>query len=475
MVNGEISRDTLIKYLYEAIKTEELAAFLGAGLSIQAGFKSWKEMLKEPADEISLDVDREEHDLVSLAQFYCNSRGRTNVDNLITENFASLTSPTINHNLLAQLPITTFWTTNYDKLIEKALENNNKLPNVKTRDEHLRGTNRPFDAIVYKMHGDVTYPSSAVITRSDYENYGFDDRKLFREVLEGDLLTKTFLFLGFSFSDPNFNYVIARLRVLLEGKGTRSHYCIMKREKSLGDEKSYAQIKQELQIQDLKRYGIYTCLIDDYSEITEILNSLVNKYRRKTIFISGSAFNYDPFSPEEGKKIITELSYSLAEKGYHVVNGYGLGVGTYVINGVAKYCYSDNKKEIKEINDILTLMPFPLDSEPGESIRDFYSKYREIMIRRCGISIYLFGNKENGDVAEGVIEEYEISEKLGLVSLPIKATGGASSKIYNNIITKKDIPTKYLEAIELVGQDFDNIEDIVKSTIKAVNLLNEEE
>ena len=44
--------------------------------------------------------------------------------------------------------------------------------------------------------------------------------------------------------DPNFNYVIARLRVLLEDQGTRSHYCIMKREESSDGKKSYAQIKQ---------------------------------------------------------------------------------------------------------------------------------------------------------------------------------------------------------------------------------------
>ena len=61
-------------------------------------------------------------------------------------------------------------------------------------------------------------PEDAVITRSDYEEFGYSKRKLFREVLEGDLLTKTFLFLGFSFEDPNFNYVIARLRVLLDKK-----------------------------------------------------------------------------------------------------------------------------------------------------------------------------------------------------------------------------------------------------------------
>ena len=471
MVSGEITKVNLIKQLYKAITTEELAAFIGAGLSIPAGFKNWKEMLREPAEDISLDVEKEEHDLVGLAQLYCNSKDRTSVDNLITNNFASLNSPTENHKLLAQLPIATFWTTNYDKLVEKAQEDNNKLPNVKTADEQLRGTNQPFNAIVYKMHGDVDRPNRAVITRSDYEKYGYDDRKLFREVLEGDLLTKTFIFLGFSFSDPNFNYVIARLRVLLEDQGTRSHYCIMKREESSDGKKSYAQIKQELQIQDLKRYGIQTCIIDDYSEITEILSALVNKYRRKTVFISGNASNYGPFSSEEGKKLITDLAFSLAKGGIHIVNGYGLGVGTYVINGVAKYCYSDNTKEI---NDILTLMPFPLDFSPGESANDFYSKYREVMIRKCGIAIYVFGNNEDKSVSEGVLKEYEISKKLGLVSLPIKATGGASSKIYETVLGDETV-RKDLDTMKLLGQESENVDDIVQATITAVNLLNEEE
>ena len=140
------------------------------------------------------------------------------MDDLIKEKFTALVSPTENHKSLAQLPISIFWTTNYDRLIEKALESNMKIPNIKTKDEHLRGTNRNFDAIVYKLHGDVGLPEDAVITRSDYEEFGYSKRKLFREVLEGDLLTKTFLFLGFSFEDPNFNYVITRLRVLLDEK-----------------------------------------------------------------------------------------------------------------------------------------------------------------------------------------------------------------------------------------------------------------
>ena len=354
IIKGEVSKKDLIREIEKAIKSDELGAFIGAGLSIPAGFCSWKELLREPAKEIGLNVEKE-NDLVSLAQYYANSKKRTSIDDLIKVQFSQLLKPTDNHKLLSQLPISTFWTTNYDKLIEKALEDNMKKPYVKTTDEQLRGTNHDFDAIVYKLHGDVETPEDAVLTRSDYEEFGYNKRKLFREVLEGDLLTKTFLFLGFSFEDPNFNYVIGRLRVLLDEKNTRKHYCIMKRIQDTDEDYEYKKARQELQIEDLNRYGIFTYLVDKYDEITEILSTLVDRFRRKTIFISGSAYSYSTYSQETGENFIHKLSFELSKNGYHIVNGYGKGVGDFVLNGVADYCLTHKSK----INDFLTLMPFP--------------------------------------------------------------------------------------------------------------------
>ena len=353
-IKGEISRKNLIKEIEKAIKSEEIAAFIGAGMSVPAGFLTWSELLKESAIEIGLKVEKES-DLVNLAQYYSNVKARRSIDDLIKENFSNLNNPTKNHTLLAQLPISTYWTTNYDKLIEKALEGNNKVPFVKTRDEQLRGTNRNFDAIVYKLHGDMDCPEDAVITRSDYEEFGYNKRKLFREVLEGDLLTKTFLFLGFSFSDPNFNYVIGRLRVLLEESKTRKHYCIMKRISAEEEDFEYKKAKQELQIEDLNRYGIFTCIVDDYPDITDILQTVVDKYRRKTIFISGSADEYDEYSTEDGKMFLHVLALQLAKKDYNIVNGYGKGVGEFLLSGVSEYCLANKKK----ILNYITLMPFP--------------------------------------------------------------------------------------------------------------------
>ncbi|WP_434343638.1 hypothetical protein V2P32_00310 [Mycoplasma sp. 06067-C1-B144P-99-0482-3] len=133
MFNGEIDKKGLIKKLKKSIQSKELAAFIGAGISADSGFMTWSNLLKEPASDIGLNIEKE-NDLVNLAQYYSNIKLRSSIDELIKENFAKMNIPTKNHILLAQLPITTFWTTNYDKLIEKGLESQNKNPFVKTTD-----------------------------------------------------------------------------------------------------------------------------------------------------------------------------------------------------------------------------------------------------------------------------------------------------------------------------------------------------
>ena len=64
----------------------------------------------------------------------------------------------------------------------------------------------------------------------------------------------------------------------------------MRRVKATGENSEYEKARQQLQIEDLNRYGIFTYLVNDYGEITDILSTLVDRYRRKTIFLSGSAY-----------------------------------------------------------------------------------------------------------------------------------------------------------------------------------------
>lgn len=76
---------------------------------------------------------------------------------------------------------------------------------------------------VYKMHGDAGNPANAVITKDDYELYEYR-RPLFWTALKGDLISKTFLFVGFSFEDPNMDYILGQIHSLL-GENIHEHYC----------------------------------------------------------------------------------------------------------------------------------------------------------------------------------------------------------------------------------------------------------
>lgn len=150
------------------------------------------------------------------------------------------------------------------------------------------------------MHGDFDNSDSVVLLRDDYERYSRNYAP-FISVLTSDLMSKAFLFLGFSFSDPNFSYVISQLRVQLENS-QREHYCILKQvsKEDFPDENEwkYRKLKLSYFIEDLKRFGIKTLLVDEYSKITEFLQEVKRRYNRKTIYISGAAAQYEPDAAE---------------------------------------------------------------------------------------------------------------------------------------------------------------------------------
>ena len=485
-MNNVIDKKELIGIIEQALYSDELAIFAGAGLSINAGYYNWEKLLEKPAEKLKLDIAKEKHDLISLAQFYCNKNKRSAINELLSDSFPSNKKPTENHKILSQLPISTYWTTNFDTLIEDALKENNKNVSIRKADNDLQLSYKNYDSVVYKMHGDIQSPSEAVITRDDYEEYGVNSRKLFRDVLEGTLLTKTFLFLGFSFSDPNFNFVLSKMRVLL-GDDNRPHYYILKnitepnREK-FEEEEEYKQsvkeyeydlIKQELQIADLDRYGIKICLIDSYDEITEILNIILNRYKRKTVFLSGSAETYAPLDTQVAKDFIRKLSLKLVKNGYKVINGYGLGVGTYVINGITEYCYDHRNAKVE---DSLKLMPFPLSAINSEQLRITWEKYREEMISQCGIAIYMFGNKQkDGEIinADGVKKEFNIAESYQLVNIPLAFTGSMAKELYSeNGNAIKNILNN--DEIEYIA-NFHDVDTNIDEIIKMINRLNSKE
>jgi hypothetical protein len=452
---AEIKADTFIRDYGRRLGEGAGAIFAGAGLSRAAGFVDWKGLMSGIARDLDLKIDRE-NDLVALAQYHINERhgNRAELNNILIQQFTQDAQETQNHKLIARLPIHTVWTTNYDELLEKSFVKQDKRVDVKVDPQTLAIHKPGTDVTVFKMHGDVSAPHKAVLTKEDYETYA-EERELFTIRLKGDLVTQTFLFLGFSFTDPNIEYILSRIRGLL-GQNTPTHYCIMRRPerplKAAGTKKAdyeYECRKLSLRVSDLQRYGIQTVLIDEYSEITTLLQELNRRAFLRNIFVSGSwAAGLETFDLGRLRGFSRLLGKEIIRRGYNLVSGYGWGIGSELIVGALDA--ADEK--FSTLHDRLVLRPFPRSVE-NERKPKVYREWREAMLGLSGISIFVAGNKPDRDTkqiirGDGVMQEFEIgtTPPLNNFPIPIGATGYAARDIWETVMKN---PSRYYGRLDV--------------------------
>lgn len=424
--------EAFIDYFLPEIEARNAAIFAGAGLSAASGMVDWKKLLKEFADDLGLDIQKET-DLISLIQFHLNknSSNRHRVNKKITEEFHHGKVPNENHKILARLPISLYWTTNYDKLIETGLNEAGKIVDVKYTIAHLADTVPGRDAILYKMHGDVGHPSETILSKDEYERY-YHSHGPYLNALSGDLVSRTFLFIGFSFTDPNLEYVLSRIRVTFK-TNQKTHYCFFKELERNPREKSndfdYRKTRQALVIQDLDRFNIKVLIVKQYADITLILKEIESRFKQRTVYISGSAVNYGKWDHAKAEKFISDLSKSLIKNNFKIISGFGLGVGRSVITGVLEEVYVKKHENLK---DQLLLRPFPKGAN-----KLIQTEYRKDMLAYAGVAIFIFGNKLDKKtvvLSAGMLEEFRIAKENKIILLPIGATGSRSKELWQQVL-----------------------------------------
>lgn len=329
------------------------------------------------------------------------------------------------------------------------------------------------------MHGDSNLPHDAVLTKDDYEGYDLK-RKLFSTALRGDLVSKTFLFIGFSFDDPNLSQILSRIRILLN-ENARTHYCFMKKV-SINDYKDneeefrYAKIKQDLKIKDLKRYSIKVLLVDDYPEITEILQHIASLVIRKNIFVSGSASNYGEWGEKKSFEFSTSLSKALIKNNNNIVSGFGLGIGSCIISGALEELYSSQNNKVEER---LKCRPFPQITAGQLSRSELWTKYRKEILSNVGIAVFIFGNKIDNETnkiidANGMLEEFNISKENGAIPIPVGATGFTSKVLWQELMNDFDnyVGIEVLKPLYTdLGDESKTPEELIETVVKIINQL----
>lgn len=365
-----MDRKTFVNKYADKLVQGTASVFAGAGLSMAAGYPSWKALLKQIADELDIDLDSEP-DLAGVAQWYINHQRnvRTQIGQVIVDSLPRRPPPE-SLRVLARLPLKHLWTTNYDRLIETAWEQVGKSLAVRTQPSQLGVPDPKAHATLYKMHGSVDFPTEVVIAKEDYELYR-RDRGAFFHLLTGHAIGMSFLFLGFSFTDANISHLFGLLREILTD-APQEHYAIVRRPapastkaKAADKEKARRELSRHKHwVDDLQRYGIYCVEVDDFDEIVDILKEVELRVARASVFVSGS-YPVEAVASEEGQFIaaVAEgVGRIIARKPCRLVSGFGLTVGSAVVSGCLGEAY---KAKHVHLDSAMLLRPFPQTTPAG--------------------------------------------------------------------------------------------------------------
>ncbi len=443
----ELSKQEYINNLDKIVGEIEkghLSVFVGAGVSTASGYVDWNGLMKPIVEQLGVNPNI---DLSLVAQFYDNRYYRHNISKLIYEEFNKPAKENGVLKLLGSLPISSYWTTNYDSLIEDTLSAPpiSKTVEVMLKKEDFKFHKNNCEATVYKMHGDKNSPDEAIITKNDYETYDAK-REVFTKALSVELIANTFLFIGFSFSDPNLERILNVVKHTFDEKHQKIHYCFMRKvqEEDYTEQKEYIQDVnyQSLRIEEMRRCGIETILLDDFSQIDLCLSYIKSMLNHKRIFISGSLQLHQKDPKEITKdskqaKFIQHLAEHLTNKGYKLISGFGQNIGNYLLIGS---CANKKISQIRNIHNLIEIYPIVLQVDDAGLLR-------EELISNCGNLITIFGkSKPNQEQTEamlqedGVYIEYKYARQHKLTVLPIGCTGNTSKILWE----KENLGSPYI-------------------------------
>lgn len=415
------------------------AIFVGAGVSMAAGYPSWSELLTDIGAEIGVN-SRDILDLAALAQWHIRETGAaTGVRNVIRREIAFERPLPDVVRTLARLPIRHIWTTNYDRLIERAFSEIGRplAPVSNGSDLSLKTT--PGATRLYKMHGTVDRLDDIVISTDDYELYR-TKRRAFLPLLEAHLSSMSMLFIGLSLTDPNIRHVLSLIRESFTD-APPEHFAILKPPKPnefKSDSEFKARLAQHnLWAKDLRRYGLVAVEVNDYDEVPELLREVERRVASKRVLVSGSwplDAGLDHTARVYG--IAEALGRMIGENDQDLVTGTGLLVGPAVVSG---FMTALRTRGVWDIDRRLVARPFPQPLSGMAANRSQWTALRSEMARMSGVSIFLGGLKMDSHsaapiAASGVWEEFELAQAAGSFVLPIGAFGGAAEQIARRLI-----------------------------------------
>lgn len=284
------------------IRDRRVLLFVGAGLSLEAGGPSWSDLLLRlvkvaEIERIDLGLGMDEavalaggpttHKL-ALADLLEERLGKAMEDHI--HDLLAPLQPTALHERLVRLPWAGYVTTNYDRLIELAVQRKtNDLPRVIYPEDfpELSGVGSAKDGFVLKLHGGIERKRTIALSGRRIDD--ITDESAIPGTLAQLFGTSVTLFIGYGLGDE---YILEELRKLarLFRRSANRHFAILPQSKLSGPLNSFL----------MRRYNLQVIGYDDANghreslvELLEELESLATGQpaRDQVLLILGSPFS----------------------------------------------------------------------------------------------------------------------------------------------------------------------------------------
>jgi hypothetical protein len=468
------NRSRFLKEFPRALADDVAAIFVGAGVSIGAGYPSWKDLLHEIGEELGVRTS-DVLDLAALAQWSIRkSAGKTQILQLIRDKIGAEKPVPEPLEIIARLPMRNLWTTNYDRLIERSFEMIGRPIDVISTANDLSIRPRSGASRLFKMHGSVDRLDDIVIATDDYELYR-RQRGSFLPLLQAHMTSLAMLFVGLSFTDPNVKHVLSMIRESFAANPPE-HFAIVKppheNDYDTADEYKARLVQHDLWSDDLLRYGLKVVEIEDYAEVPKLLRSLERCIAINRVWVSGSwpVEGTDSGQTAYVYEIAEKVGRALADGGFDLVTGAGLTVGSA---SVAGFLQGLQRAGGWNLERRLIARPFPQPLQGQEPDQAQWSALRKEVARLSGTIIFIGGLKFVDDVslesADGVVAEMEVGKSVGSFLLPIGSTGGAALDIVK-LLKGSAIPAHGPEAQRPEDEELDALvsQEDPNSAVKVV-------
>lgn len=266
-----------ISGIKNAIESNKLVVFAGAGVSKDSGIPLWGELIEKIKGY--LNEKNDEYDPLKIAQMLYNEKGEKEYNDIIESLiFKSASKYNPIHEAIFELNPQHIITTNYDYYFEDIIKDKGLPISVVSKDADLPYAK--YKNLLIKYHGDFR-SRNIVFKENDYLE--FSNNNTLKETFVKSLFSnKVILFVGYRVGDRNLKFLIREIQYILKKHHQRS-YLLSHRNDFSSPEKQYFN---NLGINIIQFPSKKEDIINNISEDKQRLSIIGNKVYKTLKYIS---------------------------------------------------------------------------------------------------------------------------------------------------------------------------------------------